>query len=64
MPATYRVTLTHEDLDGPLVADTMASSPEAAATRVAYLAMHQFRHAELLTADTTVVKLHDGPPRD
>lgn len=61
---TYRVTLTHEDLDGPFVADTIAPSASAAASRIRATAFHAYRHAPLLSADVDVVWLHEGPPRD
>lgn len=50
----YTVTLTHPDLDGPLVMDLIGSSPERAALRARHAAMHMYRHAELLESTTTV----------
>lgn len=62
--ATYQVTLTHELLEGPLVMDLAATSPERAKTRASMTAMHMYRCAELLDAEVTVTLLHDGPPKD
>lgn len=61
---TYRVTLTHPDLDGPFVADLIASSEVAAITRARMTAMHAYRHAPLMYAEAEAVYLHDGPPTD
>lgn len=61
---TYRVTITHPDLDGPLVMDLIATSGARAHTRARYSAMHMYRDVRLLHADSVSVLLHPGTCRD
>lgn len=56
----YRVTLTHPDLEGPLVMDMKATSAERAATRARGTAMHMYRHAELLAAAAVVEEITEA----
>ena len=52
---TYRVTLTHPKLDGPLVGEMLASTEHAAITRLRSYAFHAYRCADMLTADAHAV---------
>lgn len=58
----FTVTLEHDDLDGEFTAEVLASSADAAATRVRYTAMHLYRHAPLLTEGVAWVESTPGGP--
>ena len=62
--STYRVTLNHARLSGPLVLDLIATNMDRAVTRARYSAMHMYRDADLLQAGSTAVCLHPGTCRD
>ena len=62
--STYRVTLNHARLSGPLVFDLIATNMDAAVTRGRFTAMHMYREAELLKAGSTAIRLHPGTCRD
>ncbi len=57
MVEAFRVTLVHPHLEGPFIADVLASSATAAGRRVRVQAMHLYRHAELLDSTVTVLPI-------
>lgn len=62
--STYRVTITHPDLDGPLVMDLIATSANYAVSRARLSAFHLYRDARLLDAGIEAALLHPGTCRD
>lgn len=53
----YEATVSHEDLEGPLVMELKAMTERGATARARLAAMHMYRHAPLLKADVTLRKL-------
>lgn len=62
--STYRVTLRHPALDGPLVMDLIATDMDAAISRARFSAFHLYRDGRLLIAGITAVRLHAGTCAD
>ena len=54
---TYEVTLTSPLLAGPLVVELIASSPKAAMARTRHYAFHDYKCADMLTADCVAVDI-------